>query len=270
MYTHVGVLLFKVKLHPQFALIAMTALAFVSSSASSSPRKYQDAKLVEGEIYSWCHFDCAPFDNPELFFCLQVDNRTLIASGGTGWRWAYDNTKMLGFQGKTVSVRYDESSVWMVRTDGKEMHLRQNYSRNAFHDPVCSAELHRHWLQHLQKEPRPNNVPLQAILVPQSQRSYFWANCVFDSRSNWDACSVWDSRGIKYADRECVDRQNHRAVLQSDLLIDPLTTTTDYEFHLKNGIVLADWASGRINGKPAANSRPPLPPQKPPSTQRKH
>lgn len=238
----------------------MAALAVVSSSASSSHRKYQDAKLVEGEIYSWCHFDCAPFDNPELFFCLQVDNRTLIASGGTGWRWAYDNTKMLGFQGKTVSVRYNDRSIWIVRTDGKEMHLKQNYSLNVFRNAACTAEIHVHWLNHLKNTTRPNGVPSQAILVPQSEKSYFYVDCTFDSKSNWDLCSLWDEKGHMYGQQECVNRESHRGVVQSALTIDPLTTTSDYEFHLKNGVVLADWAKGRINNKPIPGSIPPLPP----------
>ncbi|HVA18174.1 MAG TPA: hypothetical protein VMV59_10740 [Candidatus Dormibacteraeota bacterium] len=244
----------------QFGALILTILAIASSCAHASGHKREQGILLDTSEYDWCHYDCQPFDSPTLYFCVQIDNRVLVGSGGTGLRWAYDNTKMLAFRGKPISIRYNDHSIWIVRTDGKEMHLKQNYSRDVFRNAACTAEVHVHWLNHFKNITRPNAVPSQAVLIPKGKHSYFWANCVFDSRSKWDGCSVWDSKGIKYADRECVDRQNHRAVLQSDLLIDPLTTTSDYEFHLKNGVVLADWAKGRINNKPISGSIPPLPP----------
>lgn len=260
-------------LRPQFGLIVLSIVGLVSACAHASQHKYQQGTLIEGAIYDWCHYDCQPFDSPTLYFCVQVDNRVLVGSGGTGWRWAYDNTKMLAFKGKPISVRYSDHSIWIVRTDGKEMHLKQNYSRNVFRNAACAAEIHVHWLNHLKNTTRPNGVPSQAILVPQSDKSYFYVDCTFDSKSNWDLCSLWDEKGRMYGQQECVSRETHRGVVQSALTIDPLTTTSDYEFHLKNGVVLADWAKGRINNKPIPGSippLPPLPPQKLPSDQHKH
>jgi hypothetical protein len=78
---------------------------------------------------------------------------------------------------------------------------------------------------------------------------------------------MWDEKGIKYKLLECIDRSNHRPVAGSDLLIDPLTTRTDYEIHLQNGVVLTDWAKARINDKPA-NGAPSLPPAAGPDKER--
>lgn len=248
-----------------FVALVLLLVMFASARSSASNHKYQHATLVDAGEYDWCHYDCQPFDEPTLYFCVQVQDHTLVGSTGTGWRWAYDNSKMLEYKGKTISIRYNARSIWVIRTDGKEMHLRQNYSRDVFRNPLCTVEIHRHWLQHLANVKRPKGVPQEATLVPQSKHSYFWANCAFNPQANWDVCSVWDSKGIKYADCECVNSQNHRAVAQPGLLIDPLTTTTSNELYLKNGVLLADWAKGRINGKPIPGSLPPLPPlDKPP------
>jgi hypothetical protein len=98
---------------------------------------------------------------------------------------------------------------------------------------------------------------------------------------------MWDEKGVNYRELECVDGETRRPVLDSDLVIDPLLrntrktecgakqfliplgvraapftllTRTDYEIHLKNGIVLKDCARARINNEPTATSAPPLPP----------
>lgn len=257
----------------QFGALILAIVAIASSCAHASAHKREQGILLDTSEYDWCHYDCFPFDRPTLFFCVQVNNRILIGSRGADWRWMYDSSQMFKFRGKPVSLRYDDGSIWIVRTDGKDMHLRQDYSKDVFRNSACSAEIHRHWLQHLPKEPRPNDVPSQAILVPRSEKSYFYVDCTFDSKSNWDLCSLWDEKGRMYGQQECVDGESHRGVVQSELTIDPLTTTSDYQFHLKNGVVLADWAKGRINNKPISGSippLPPLPPQKLPSEQHKH
>jgi hypothetical protein len=243
-----------------FVILAMSPFCICCIPAHAARHQYQQATLVDTGEYDVCHYDCQPFDRPTLYFCVHVGNRILVGSTSTGWIWAYDNSKMLNLRGKSVLVRYNDHSIWIVRTDGKDMRLKQNYSRDVFADSGCSAEIHRHWLQRFQSVSRPDAVPAGSVLIAQSNRSYFWANCVFDSRHNWDLCSAWDSKGTKYKEEECVNSQNHRALLQSDLLIDPLATSTDYQFHLKDGVVLADWAKGRINDKPIPGSLPPLPP----------
>jgi hypothetical protein len=144
------------------------------------------------------------------------------------------------------------------------MHLGRDYSQDVFADPECSAEIHRRWLQELAPIKRPDAVPPEAILVPhrQSRRPspYFWITCRFEAQSLWDACDTWDEKGHPFTKLEGVDSSTHRAVLQKDLIVDPLTTKEYYEIHLQNGIVLTDWAKARINNKPTPDSRPPLPP----------
>jgi hypothetical protein len=174
---------------------------------------------------------------------------------------------MLDFRGRQVSLRYDDGSIWIIRTDGKDMRLRRDYSQDAFANPECSAEVHRRWLEQLGPITRPDTVPPEAVAVPQGPRPalgrtapHFWITCRYERRSLWDTCDAWDESGGKLRRLECVDTSTRRAVLQTELIVDPLTTKTYYEIHLRNGIVLTDWAKARINNMPTPDSPLPLPP----------
>ncbi len=171
---------------------------------------------------------------------------------------------MFAFVGKQVSVRYNSRSIWIIRTDGKGMHLSKDYSQDTFGNAECTAEVHRHWMKELEPIKRPDTVPPEAVLIPHhpSRRPapYFWIICRFDPQSLWDVCDTWDEKGRPFTRLEGVNSLTHQAVLQKDLIVDPLTTKAYYEIHLQNGIVLRDWAKARINNKPTRDSRLPLPP----------
>jgi len=226
--------------------------------ATPSDRAQESGTLIEAVEFDPCHYDCAPFTRPSLIYCVQSGDRILIGARKASWRRT--SSDMFEFQGKPISVRQDNGSLWIVRPDQTEMRLSRGYKVDVFHNPVCTAEIHRQWLAHIGSIPRPSNVPSQATLIPESDHSYFWVSCTFVPASNWDACSVWDSAGAKYAVREVVNQRDRRAVLEPDLQIDPLTTTNDYEFRLKSGVTLADWAKSRVNNIPSPDSPPPLPP----------
>jgi hypothetical protein len=58
--------------------------------------------------------------------------------------------------------------------------------------------------------------------------------------TNWDVCDTWDEKGIKLTKFECVNAEDHIAVVPKDLVINPLTTKVYSEIHLRNGVVLKD------------------------------
>jgi len=236
----------------------------VLSTASGGERKYVEGLMLDGDTYDWCHYDCLPFDRPTFFFCVQADNQILIGSHKADWKWQYDSSQMLGQRGKQVSVRYDDRSIWIVRTDGKDMHLDRDYSQDIFTDPECTAEIHLRWLKALEPINRPAAIPPEAVLVPhrplRRPAPYFWITCRFESPALWDVCDTWDEKGRPFAQLEVVDSSPHRAVPQRDLIVDPLTTRMYDEIHLKNGDVLRDWAKARINGKATPDNPLPQPP----------
>jgi hypothetical protein len=47
---------------------------------------------------------------------------------------------MLSFRGKELSVRYNDGSIWIVMTAGKDMHLTKDYFQDI--GPLHTFELH--------------------------------------------------------------------------------------------------------------------------------
>jgi len=225
----------------------LASLVCVSICLAARPEenKYQQGIMIDTGEYDWCHHDCAPFDRPTNFFCVQIGDKILIGSRSADWIWMYDSSQMRRFKGQPISIRYDQRSMWIIRTDGKDMRLSQDYSQNVFSRPECVAELHRHWLQQFEQVKRPSTVPTEAVLVPLGPRPLFksvgphlWVSCTFESNVNRDVCTTWDESGVKHRELEYVNSADHLAVNQADLMIDPLTTEFDYQIHLKNGAIL--------------------------------
>ncbi|HXM91465.1 MAG TPA: hypothetical protein VN974_07945 [Candidatus Dormibacteraeota bacterium] len=224
--------------------LATVVFLLACSSIQAGEHKYQHGVMIDTAEYDWCHHDCASFDRPTFFFCVQVADQVLIGSRKADWRWMYDSSQMLSFKGKQVSIRFDDDSIWIIRTDSKEMHLSSDYSQDVFERPEYTAEVHRRWLRQFEALNRPATVPPEAVLIPQgahplfkSQGPHFWVKCSVDTQANWDLCEIWNEKGIKYKEVKCVSSSD-KLVPAADLLVDQLTTKVDYEIHLKNGTVL--------------------------------
>jgi hypothetical protein len=226
-------------------LFAILVFVSIGSAARADENRYQHGIMIDTGEYDWCHYDCAPFDRPTLYFCVQVADQILIGSRKVDWVWMYDSSKMLRLKGQPISFRYDEHSMWIIRTDGKDMQLGQDYSRDEFSRPECVGEVHRHWLLQFQHVKRPDIVPPEAVLVPLGPRPlfkrlgpHFWVSCTFSANTNPDVCTTWNETGTKYRELECVNSVDRQPVFSDDLVIDPLTTQADYQIHLINGTVL--------------------------------
>jgi hypothetical protein len=226
-------------------ILTILAWVLICFTVHADENKYQQGIMIDTGEYDWCHYDCAPVDRPTFFFCVQVSDQILIGSRSADWVWMYDSSKMLHVKGQPISIRYDEHSMWIIRTDGKDMRLSRDYSQNVFSRPECVAEVHRHWLLQFEKVKRPSTVPSEAVLVPLGPRPvfrnfgpHFWVSCTINSIASRDVCTTWDEAGVKYKELECVNSADHLPVYQADLVIDPLTTQADYQIHLKNGAIL--------------------------------
>ena len=251
----------------RFALFAAFFLSFAFvGPLRGADRHYHDAAVLQFAEYNWCNHDCAPFDRSTYFFCFQVTNEIVIGSRKADWTWMPDSIGMLE-KSKQVSLRYDGKSIWVIRSDGRETHLSRDYSEDVFSSPQCTAAVHSQWLQQLKSVSRPNGVPQDAVLVPKGPPPpipliyqtgpYFWVDCKLNAEREWDVCRSWDEKGAPLAQLECVDSVTRTAVLDRDLVVDPLTTKVYYEIHLRNGTVLKDWAKGRVNNTPTPGSSPP-------------
>jgi len=114
------------------------AVIVLAIGCAQAAEKYQQAKFLEYSVFSPCHYDCQPFNVVYFNFCFQLDNQFLI--GRTyAWKWEYDPSKMSPLQGTNVSMRFNESYIWVVRTDRKELRLNRLQSSTHFKDSRCNT-----------------------------------------------------------------------------------------------------------------------------------
>jgi hypothetical protein len=219
-------------------------------AARADEKEYQQGTMIDTGEYDRCHHDCGPFDRPTTFYCVQVADKILIGSRSADWVWMYDSSQMRRFKGQPISIRYDDRSMWIIRTDGKDMQLSQNYSQDVFSRPECIVEVHRHWLEQFELVKRPSTVPSEAVLVPLGPRPFlksygphFWVNCAFEANPNRDVCTRWNEAGMTFGEHEYVNSADHLPISETVFLIDSLTTKLDYQIRLKNGVILEEVAS---------------------------
>jgi hypothetical protein len=219
---------------------------------SDSRAAYRTGTLLEAMSYDWCHYDCGPFNTESIYICVQVDQKTLIGTRKFGPDGREYYPQLSATQRKSVSVRYDNQSIWLRIQDGKQVHFDQVYDQDLMHTPVCTAEIHRHMLKSLGDVRRPASVPADAILIPEGGRFfwhyYSWVHCSFDPAESDDVCTYWDKMGHKDYEDHVVSDKDRLPVRQADLQIDAYTTRHN-EVRLQNGITLVSDGRSRNNGK---------------------
>jgi hypothetical protein len=64
----------------------------------------------------------------QFYFCFDTGDRILIGHK-SALKWEYDPSEMHRLRDQQVRLRYDQRYIWIIRTDGKEMKLKQDYTR---------------------------------------------------------------------------------------------------------------------------------------------
>jgi hypothetical protein len=156
-------------------------------------------------------------------FCVQSGEKVYLARL-FDTRFNYDPNKLRPYAGKTIQFRSDEDNLWIVRPDGKEFRLKQNYSNGYFLDSRCIAELHRHILQeNSPSRVRPEGVAADAVYVPVTGSIGYWTKCFLAP----DRAIVCYARGPKGEEFSHVYKALPTVRTDSDLVVDPLRTNYD-------------------------------------------
>jgi len=101
------------------------------AAGTDEKSRYQNGRYLSDTVTSACRWDCGiPFPD-HFWFCFKVADRVLVGQT-IAWKWQYDPAKMLQLRDTDVKLRYDHDAIWVVRTDGKELRLRQDYSLQGF------------------------------------------------------------------------------------------------------------------------------------------
>ena len=222
-------------------LVFSIVLFLGSSLLGTSPDEYKAGLLLESTTYDWCHHDCAPFTTESALICVQVEGKTLVGERNLDHDWRDYSSQLNDAQGKTIRVRYDNRSLWLMLAQAKQVQFNQRYELDQMKAPACTAEIHRHMLQSLSDVKKPTTVPADAILIPEGGRFfwryYSWVRCSVDEAEQDNICTYWDRTGRKDYESHLVGEKDHRPVRQDDLQVDAYTTRRN-EVRLRNGIAL--------------------------------
>ena len=154
--------------------ILLGVSSYVLSAQPQSP--YQQGVLVEANSEYPCAHECGPFEPVYFSFCIQSGKQVLLARL-FNTRFNYDPNRFNAEVGKTVQFRADDKHLWIVRPDGKEFRVQQNYSDGYYLDDRCVAELHRHILTNTPEKTRPQGVDADAVYVPLTAKVGYWTKC---------------------------------------------------------------------------------------------
>ena len=153
---------------------------------------YEQGILVEANRESPCAYDCLPFEPVYFDFCVENGAKIVLARL-FDTRFNYDPDKFHAQLGKPIQFRADDKNLWIVRPDGKEFRIRQNYSAGHYVNDRCVAELHRHLLAQDAAGNRPPGTDLDAVYVPLSAKVGYWTKCFLAA----DRAIVCFARGPK-------------------------------------------------------------------------
>ena len=105
-------------------------LAVVGVNALGADKQMQQAVYLYDTVTNSCHWDCW-FVPDHFWFCFATKDKALVGQT-IAWRWEYNPTEMFKLRKQVVSLRYSDTSMWVVRTDGKELKLRRDESYPEF------------------------------------------------------------------------------------------------------------------------------------------
>ena len=204
-------------------LCGVALLGASSCLLSAQPHaRYEQGFLVEANRESPCAYDCLPFEPVYFDFCVQ-NGANIVLARLFDTRFNYDPDKFHAQVGKPIQFRADDKNLWIVRPDGKEFRIRQNYSAGTYTSDRCVAELHRHLLAHDAAGNRPPGTDLDAVYVPLSAKVGYWTKCFLAA----DRAIVCFARGPKGEEFSHVYQPIPEVHTNSDLRVDPLRTNYD-------------------------------------------
>jgi hypothetical protein len=107
-----------------------TALAAPASFGATDQDKTQ-AQAVMLDHNEFRCYNCL-FGISDYYFCFDANNRILIGHDRVRTQTWMKSAKDLMERGKTFPVRFDDKHIWVTRSNGKELKLKQDYTKKIF------------------------------------------------------------------------------------------------------------------------------------------
>src|SRR6266566_7953327 len=127
--------------------------AFAMSSFAATP----DSPQIQAQLLDHSEYRCSNcfFGSSRNYYCFEAGDRILIGYQKTPeLNWKEHSSNLLArvhkswepwaAEGQTVPLRYDGKDIRVTRPDGKEVKLKQDYTRDAFiSNSQCRAAVKR-------------------------------------------------------------------------------------------------------------------------------
>jgi hypothetical protein len=122
-----------------FAFVLITSAAQLASAATADKPQVQGQLLDKNEYLC----DNCLFGSSSYYYCIEADNKILIGYQkvpAINWKDPASNdlTKVhkswepWTSEGQTIPLRYDDKYIWLTRSDGKQVRLKQDYTTDIF------------------------------------------------------------------------------------------------------------------------------------------
>jgi hypothetical protein len=122
-------------------------LAIPASFGLAAKNKEADAKAAQAQILDHGEYPCSDcfFGASEYYFCFKADSKILIGVAKIPTVNFQDSSRnyltkarnsWLPWQpgASTVDLKYDDKYIWVPRAGGKDVRLKQDYTRDIFID----------------------------------------------------------------------------------------------------------------------------------------
>jgi hypothetical protein len=130
--------------------ISIFTVLFAAFTVPVSFGAAADRQQVQAQVLDQNEYPCSNcfFGPSDYYFCFAAGNKVLIGRQRIPTLNWVDDTKNSFTKvhkswtpwtapGQSVQLSYDDKNIWVARADGKEVKLRQDYSRDLFNNAQC-------------------------------------------------------------------------------------------------------------------------------------
>jgi len=201
--------------------LLLSAVAGFSMMQAEDHVPYRSGVLVEDNLEFPCSHECGPFEPVYYSFCVESGGDIFLGRL-FDTRFNYDPNKLRPLVGKPIKFRNDRQSLWIVRPDGREFHVKRDYAKGLYYDARCIAEFHRRLLTSTSRV-RPKDVATDAVYVPIDDRIGYWTKCFLAA----DRAIVCFARGPRGEEFSHAYQGLPQVQTDSELAVDPIHTSYD-------------------------------------------
>jgi len=206
-----------------------------SVTALGQEQRTDSFLLVEAWKYSHCS-DCPPWPTPDDYMFCFTSQQAVVIGRRSSWAFGFHGDELVGLQGRSLTLRYDNDHIWVSLPSGGETRLNQHYASASFRDHSCNSEVAHRIISNSRNLKRPSGAHPAAVPVVHDGILQWWDYCSADSGGKI-RCTIWTESGGVLDDGFFLPSEKSQKVSAADLVIDQYESEYDF-IRLRNGVTL--------------------------------